>query len=187
MVEARYYYRQNLDILLDSLLRAWAVHGASRELYLDNAKVCLPIYLHLTHLSSNGRLKLLVTALGETPCRGKDRLFAQIVRRARSAEARLLVVLDEAHLHDLRNRISIEWLIDRHLRWPCKRLDDIFRFLCPICQESNTATNPRTNLARCFRCQQNFNPLDFVMVAHGSDFLEAVAYLEPYLPQPTAP
>jgi transposase InsO family protein len=34
-----YYYRQNLDILLDSLLRAWAVHGASRERFLDNAKV----------------------------------------------------------------------------------------------------------------------------------------------------
>lgn len=38
-VEGRYYYRQNLDILVDSLLRAWAAHGASNELYLDNAKV----------------------------------------------------------------------------------------------------------------------------------------------------
>ena len=39
VVEARYYLRQNLDILIDSLLRAWAVHGASKQLYLDNAKV----------------------------------------------------------------------------------------------------------------------------------------------------
>ena len=38
-VEARYYFRENLDILIDSLLRAWATHGASRELYLDNAKI----------------------------------------------------------------------------------------------------------------------------------------------------
>ena len=39
VVEARYYLRENLDILIDSLLRAWSVHGASRELYLDNAKI----------------------------------------------------------------------------------------------------------------------------------------------------
>jgi len=39
VVEARYYLRQNLDILIDSLLRAWATHGASRALYVDNAKV----------------------------------------------------------------------------------------------------------------------------------------------------
>jgi len=39
VVEARYYFHENLDILIDSLLRAWAVHGASRELYVDNAKV----------------------------------------------------------------------------------------------------------------------------------------------------
>jgi len=39
IVEGRYYFRQNLDILIDSLLRAWAGHGASAELYLDNAKV----------------------------------------------------------------------------------------------------------------------------------------------------
>jgi transposase InsO family protein len=39
VVEGRYYLRQNLDILMDSLLRAWSIHGASKELYLDNAKV----------------------------------------------------------------------------------------------------------------------------------------------------
>jgi len=38
IVEARYYLRENFDILIDSLLRAWSVHGASRELYVDNAK-----------------------------------------------------------------------------------------------------------------------------------------------------
>ena len=39
IVEARYYVRENLDILVDSLLRAWGKHGASRELYVDNAKI----------------------------------------------------------------------------------------------------------------------------------------------------
>jgi len=95
--------------------------------------------------------------------------------------------ISAAHLHDLRNRISIERLIERHLHWPCKRREGIFRFLCPLCHEFHTATNPRTNLARCFRCQRNFNPLDFVMVIQDCDFLQAVAYLEPYLPQPTSP
>lgn len=39
VVEARYYYRQNLDVLIDSLIRAFSVHGAPKALYLDNAKV----------------------------------------------------------------------------------------------------------------------------------------------------
>jgi hypothetical protein len=34
------------------------------------------------------------------------------------------------------------------------------------------------NLARCFRCQKNFNPIDFVMIDRRCDFLLAVAYLE---------
>lgn len=59
-----------------------------------------PVYLHLTHLPSAGLLKLLVGKLGEVPCRGKDRLFEQILERARQAEGTLLVILDEAHLLD---------------------------------------------------------------------------------------
>jgi len=39
VVEARYYFKENLDILIDSLLRAWSAHGASLALYVDNAKV----------------------------------------------------------------------------------------------------------------------------------------------------
>lgn len=39
IVEARYYLRENLDVLIDSLLRAWSRHGASRQLYVDNAKI----------------------------------------------------------------------------------------------------------------------------------------------------
>jgi transposase InsO family protein len=39
VVEGRYYFRENLDIVMDSLLRAWGSHGAPREIYLDNAKV----------------------------------------------------------------------------------------------------------------------------------------------------
>jgi putative transposase len=58
VVEARYYLRQSLDILIDSLLRAFATHGAPRELYLDNAKVyhshglkgaCYRLHINLLH------------------------------------------------------------------------------------------------------------------------------------------
>jgi hypothetical protein len=38
-VVARYYLRENLDILIDALLRALAVHGAPLAIYVDNAKV----------------------------------------------------------------------------------------------------------------------------------------------------
>lgn len=38
-VSARYYYRQNLDVLIDTLLRALATHGMPLGLYIDNAKV----------------------------------------------------------------------------------------------------------------------------------------------------
>jgi len=57
-----------------------------------------PVYLHLTHLPAAGLLKLLVTKLGEVPRRGKDRLFEQILGKARQAEGGLVVILDEAHL-----------------------------------------------------------------------------------------
>jgi transposase InsO family protein len=39
VVEARYYPSETLDVLIDSLLRAWATHGAPKQLYVDNAKV----------------------------------------------------------------------------------------------------------------------------------------------------
>lgn len=56
IVEARYYLRENLDILVDSLLRAWSIHGASRELYLDNAKIYHANALKLACLALNIRL-----------------------------------------------------------------------------------------------------------------------------------
>ena len=57
VVEARYYVRENLDILVDSLLRAWAHHGASRELYVDNAKIYHAGKLRLATTQLNIRLR----------------------------------------------------------------------------------------------------------------------------------
>ncbi len=62
VVEGRYYYCSKLDILIDSLLRAWAQHGAPGALYVDNAKVYharalrIACYrLHIRHLHRKPR------------------------------------------------------------------------------------------------------------------------------------
>jgi len=58
IVEGRYYYKHDLDVLIDALLRAWAVHGTCLDLYLDHAKVfhanalkaaCFALNIHLIH------------------------------------------------------------------------------------------------------------------------------------------
>jgi DNA primase len=80
-------------------------------------------------------------------------------------------------LHTLRNDIPINVLIREVLDLPSKESEGYLRFLCPLCREFNTATNPQTNLARCFRCHENFNPIDLVMVVEGYSFKQAVEYL----------
>jgi len=87
------------------------------------------------------------------------------------------------HLFDLRNHININQLISDILRLPSKHREGYLRFVCPVCGETLTATNPKTNLARCFRCQRNFNTIDLVMLEHRSSFVEAVSFLSQYLPR----
>ncbi len=79
-------------------------------------------------------------------------------------------------LRRLRNEIPIAALID-HFEIPWKIRDGLFRFLCPLCFEYHTATNPKTNLARCFRCERNFNTIDLVVMMRKASFLDAVRYL----------
>lgn len=58
-----------------------------------------PVYLSLTHVETSGSLlKLLVTSLGETPRRGKERLFLQILQKVEKSDHTTLVIVDEAHL-----------------------------------------------------------------------------------------
>ncbi|MEK7994258.1 MAG: hypothetical protein AAB403_10680 [Planctomycetota bacterium] len=83
-------------------------------------------------------------------------------------------------LYRLRNEIPVPRLLTQ-LEWPRKQRDGRFCFLCPRCNEFLTAINPRTNLARCFHCQTNFNPIDLVMWIKGCDFVVAVHFLETQL------
>ncbi len=57
IVAARYYLRENLDVLIDTLLRAWSEHGSSRELYVDNAKVYHSQALKLACLAVKTRVR----------------------------------------------------------------------------------------------------------------------------------
>lgn len=86
-------------------------------------------------------------------------------------------------LRSLRNNIPIHRLIADVLSIPHKYSEGYFRFLCPLCSEFNTATNPNTNLARCFRCKKNFNTIDIAMADSNSSFTDAVYLLKSVLPQ----
>jgi DNA primase len=94
--------------------------------------------------------------------------------------------LSKSYLRRLRNDLPIRDVIADVLDVTWKISEGRFRFLCPRCQEFHTGTNPETNLARCFACQRNFNPIDFTMVHKRYDFLQAVAFLDPYLPSTDA-
>lgn len=84
-------------------------------------------------------------------------------------------------LRQLRNDIPIDWLITSGIKIEHKHSEGHLRFLCPLCYEFNTATKKEANLARCFRCGKNFNPIDMVMTCSGLDFLETVRILIPVL------
>lgn len=88
----------------------------------------------------------------------------------------------EELLRRLRNEIAWGSLLER-LEWPHKLREGQLAFLCPRCRELQSAVNPRTNLGRCFRCEINFNPIDFTMAVEEWDFVAAVHYLEPLLPR----
>jgi len=50
--------------------------------------------------------------------------------------------------------------------------------MCPLCNGFDTAVNPRTNLARCFACEKNFNTIDLVMLVRQADFVQSTKFLQ---------
>ncbi len=81
-------------------------------------------------------------------------------------------------LRTLRNEIPIDEVIIVWMKLWIKQNKSLLRFQCPLCYNSHTATNSETNLARCFDCEKNFNPIDMVMAAAQCDFLDAVEFLK---------
>ncbi|MBF0235825.1 MAG: DNA primase [Desulfamplus sp.] len=98
------------------------------------------------------------------------------------------------HLFTIRNNIPIDRVIEA-LSIPSSNRTGIYRFSCPVCNEQNTGINPKTNLARCFNCEKNYNTIDLVMKVMDVGFIQSVAYLEklkadkqpPPAPLPTHP
>ena len=84
----------------------------------------------------------------------------------------------DRQLRALRNKIPIDRLITETLRLELRQKDPLLRFRCPVCHSFHTATHPKTNLARCFDCQKNFNPIDLVMAATQCGFVDAVELLK---------
>lgn len=96
------------------------------------------------------------------------------------------MVCSKELLRRLRNEIPISEVIADILKMETRISEGYFRFLCPVCNEFNTATNSGTNLARCFSCRKNFNPIDMVMIVKRYNFLDAVEYLKEFEPHKQA-
>lgn len=108
VVEARYYIRENLDILIDSLLRAWTQQGASRELYVDNAKIYHANALKLACTQLN--IKLLHRPPRDPPAGGLIERFFQTLQGQLEAEIRAAHLLSMGDI----NRALAAWLTQEY-------------------------------------------------------------------------
>ena len=104
VVEGRYYYRENLDVLIDSLLRAWADHGASDQLYVDQAKVYRAQALRAACAALG--IKLLHRAVRDPPGGGVIERFIQTDQGQLESEVRAGEILTLDKL----NQAFIAWL-----------------------------------------------------------------------------
>ena len=74
-----------------------------------STQACDAQYCHLAQLPGSSLLKCIVTLLGEVPKFGKDRLYSQILERAKRSEGTMLLIFDEAHF------LSGDTLVDLRL------------------------------------------------------------------------
>ena len=86
----------------------------------------------------------------------------------------------DGFLRRLRNDIDIDLVISL-LRLESRYSKKFLRFRCPVCHGFHTATNPKTNLGRCFDCKINFNPIDLVMAATARSFVQTVEFLKNHI------
>jgi hypothetical protein len=98
---------------------------------------------------------------------------AQNPRQEKTGNARLSNRL----LHDLRNKIPIRGLLENELDVRHQTESGIFRFECPLCGSFHTSVMKTKNLARCFECEINFNPIDMVIAVKKTDFRKSADFL----------
>jgi transposase InsO family protein len=104
IVEARYYFRENLDILIDSLIRAFSTHGAPKQLYVDNAKIYHANGLKAACFRLN--IKLLHRPPNDPPPGGLIERFFQTAQDQFEAEVRAGDLVSVSEL----NRLLSAWL-----------------------------------------------------------------------------
>ncbi|MDH3723836.1 MAG: Mu transposase C-terminal domain-containing protein, partial [Desulfobacteraceae bacterium] len=104
VVEARYYFRQNLDVLIDSLIRALSTHGAPLQLYVDRAKIYLANALRAACYRLN--IKLLHRPPKDPPAGGLIERLIQTIQMQLEAEIRTGDILTLEQL----NRCLSAWL-----------------------------------------------------------------------------
>lgn len=104
VVEARYYFRENLDVLIDSLIRALSTHGAPLQLYVDRAKIYLANALKALCYRLN--IKLLHRPAKDPPAGGLIERLIQTIQIQLEAEIRAGDILTLQQL----NRCLSAWL-----------------------------------------------------------------------------
>ena len=113
VVEARYYFRENLDVLIDSLIRALSTHGAPKQLYVDNAKI-----YHANGLKAachRLNIKLLHRPPKDPPPGGLIERFFQTAQDQFEAEVRAGDLLTLPELNRLVSAwLSVSYHIDKH-------------------------------------------------------------------------
>ena len=85
--------------------------------------------------------------------------------------------ITDAELRRLRNDIPIKDVVYA-LNIPWEMHDQIFRFICPCCNNLGACLHPEENLARCFKCLKNFNPIDLTLTHSNKKFRTAVNWLQ---------
>ena len=78
----------------------------------------------------------------------------------------------------LRNRIPITRVIKNMLDMPTRSTNGRLSFACPVCGGFDTSINAAHNLARCFDCRENFNPIELVMHQRQIGFVDSVRWLK---------
>ena len=91
------------------------------------------------------------------------------VTTARSSSA----AITKEELRRLRNDVPIE-IVVQQLRLERRMRGRRHEFHCTECGGFHGTIHEQANLARCFRCARNYNPIDLIMAVRRASFLEAV-------------
>ena len=91
-----------------------------------------------------------------------------------------LILYSKTLLWELRTNLPMFHVLikmEDQLHIPIKESEGFIRFLCPFCNEMQSAINPSNNLSHCFACGKNLNNID-LLIASGFTFSLSVEILK---------